>query len=124
MTDARIHFEGMFFISQGMFQFCLSFCRGDEYSISSICLFRFPKILYQFLTYIIMSLCTICICSSLLSTRIHILSQEHLLCLGWRNFRTGVSCFSKTLFYFILLALTHGHLNHLLQPLCLTASSC
>jgi hypothetical protein len=23
MTDARIHFEGMFFISQGMFQFCL-----------------------------------------------------------------------------------------------------
>ncbi len=27
--------------------------------------------------------------------------------MGWRNFWTRVSCFSKTLFYFILLALTH-----------------
>ncbi len=31
--------------------------------------------------------------------------------MGWRNFWTGVSCFSKTLFYFILLALTHGRVT-------------
>ncbi len=36
---------------------------------------------------------------------------KHLLCVDWRNFRTGVSCFSKTLFYFILLALTHGRVT-------------
>jgi hypothetical protein len=35
----------------------------------------------------------------------------HSLCMGWRNFQTGVSCFSKTLFYFILLALTHGRVT-------------
>ncbi len=38
-------------------------------------------------------------------------SQIHSLCMGWRNFLTGVSCFSKTLFYFILLALTHGRVT-------------
>ncbi len=42
--------------------------------------------------------------------------QIHSLCVGWRNFRTGVSCFSKTLFYFILLALTRGRVTCCWHP--------
>ena len=34
------------------------------------------------------------------------MDRIHSLRVGWMNFQTGVSCFSKTLFYFILLALT------------------
>ncbi len=43
--------------------------------------------------------------------RCHSPNPKHLLCMGWRNFRTGVSCFSKTLFYFSLLALTYGRVT-------------
>jgi hypothetical protein len=40
----------------------------------------------------------------------------HSLHVGWRNFRTGVSCYSETLFYFILLALTHGRVTCCWHP--------
>ncbi len=52
---------------------------GERWIVDSatIRLFRFPKILYLFLTYIFMKLCTIYSCSSSLSMRIHISSQEN-----------------------------------------------
>ncbi len=44
------------------------------------------------------------------------LVNKHLLRVGWRTFRTGVSCFFLTLFYFILLALTHRRVTCCWHP--------